>query len=82
MGDEYELNIDDEGGIAEVESTAESSVKLKVFRECDEIRISMDAMATRGHFAVGAGLSPEQAKEIAHQLISLAVQLDEEEHNE
>lgn len=78
----YELTIDKEGGIAEVESTAESSVTLEVFCADNDVRISMEAMATRGHFNIGVGLSPDEATEVAYELLARAEDLEAEQQDD
>lgn len=82
LDDGYELTIDKEGGIAEVESAAESSVTVEIFRDFGEIRMSMDAMATRGHFCIGVGLSPDEAKEVAYELLARAEDLEAEQQED
>lgn len=69
VNESYELTIDKEERIAEVESVANSSVTLEVFCADNDVRISMETMATRGHFCVGAGLSPERRCRILHPLL-------------
>jgi hypothetical protein len=74
----FEVECGD-GGTAEISSGMDAKTKLDAFRNFDEVRLSMDAMARNGHFAVGVGLDPEQAREIAYFLIARADNIDEEE---
>jgi hypothetical protein len=84
VDEEYELIIQDEGGIDEVEAGGESTVTIDVFCADEELRMSMEAVSRYGQFNVGAGLSPDDARDIANELLARADELeeDDEESNE
>jgi hypothetical protein len=74
-----EIEIDDEGGVADLSMGLNARTTLKIFRaEPDQVRVSLDSRASHGEMGLGVGLDAEQARRVGEYLISQATALEED----